>query len=115
LLAFTLACTHHEAPISAKKVRLNVNPSMNYAPMMIAKDEGFFAQEGIDAEFVSLDSNSAVTAAVAGKIDVLSAGLRSGIFNMMLKGVPLQIVADKGHTEAGQCNPEAFIAPKAMA
>jgi NitT/TauT family transport system substrate-binding protein len=88
---------------------------MTYAPIVIAKEEGFFADEGIDAEFVSLDSNSALAAAVAGKIDVLSAGLRSGIFNMMLKGIPLRIVADKGHSEAGHCSADVFIAPTAMA
>lgn len=106
-----LSCARHEQPVSAAKVRLNVNPTLTYAPIMIAKDEGFFAEEGIDAEFVSLDSNSAVAAAAAGKIDVLSAGLRSGVFNLIIKGVPLQIVADKGHAEARSCFSDAFIAP----
>ncbi len=106
-----LSCSRHEQPVSAAKVRLNVNPTLTYAPIMIAKDEGFFAQEGIDAEFVSLDSNSAVAAAAAGKIDVLSAGLRSGIFNLIIKGVPLQIVADKGHADPRGCTSDAFIAP----
>jgi NitT/TauT family transport system substrate-binding protein len=113
LLIVLAGCAKHEQPVQARltKVTMNVNPSMTYAPIMIAKDEGFFAEEGIDAEFVSLDSNSAVAAAAAGKLDVLSAGVRSGIFNMMLKGVPLQIVADKGHGAPGDCLSEAFIAP----
>ncbi|HEX7149894.1 MAG TPA: ABC transporter substrate-binding protein [Thermoanaerobaculia bacterium] len=98
---------------SLTRVTMNINPSMTYAPLMLAKDEGFFADEGIDAEFVTLDSNSAVAAAAAGKLDVLSAGVRSGIFNMMLKGVPMQIVADKGHSKPGRCVNEAFIAPHA--
>lgn len=92
------------------KVTLNINPTLTYAPLMIASDAGFFTQEGIDPELVSLDSNSAVAAAAAGKLDVLSAGIRSGVFNMMLKGVPLKIVADKGHSSPGVCAPEAFIA-----
>jgi NitT/TauT family transport system substrate-binding protein len=117
LLLLTAACSK-PAPEAAQpltKVTLNVNPTMTYAPLMIAKDEGFFAQEGIDAQFVSLDSNSAVAAAATGQLDVLSAGIRSGIFNMMLKGVPLQIVADKGRSAARTCSAEAFIAPVAMA
>jgi len=114
--AVFLSCARHEAIVNPATVRLNVNPTLTYAPIMIAKDEGFFAQEGIDAQFVSLDSNSAVAAAVAGKIDVLSAGVRSGIFNMMIKGAPLQIVADKGHGDPGVgCSPDAFIAPIEMA
>lgn len=99
-----------EAAPRLTKVTLNINPTLTYAPLMIASDAGFFAQEGIDAELVSLDSNSAVAAAAAGKLDVLSAGIRSGVFNMMLKGVPLKIVADKGHSSPGACSPEAFIA-----
>lgn len=97
------------------KVTLNLNPSMTYGPLMIAKDEGFFAAEGIDAELVSLDSNSALAAAVAGKLDVLSAGVRSGVFNMIRRGEPLQIVADKGHSAKTDCVQEAFVAPPATA
>jgi NitT/TauT family transport system substrate-binding protein len=111
-LLLLFSCGRHEAPVSAAKVRLNVNPTLTYAPIMIAKDEGFFAAEGVDAEFVSLDSNSALAAAVAGRIDVLSCGIRSGVFNMMIKGVPLQIVADKGHSDpSAGCSPDSFIAP----
>lgn len=113
ILLLTAACSKPapEAARALTKVTMNVNPTMTYAPLMIARDEGFFREEGIDAEFVSLDSNSAVTAAAAGQLDVLSAGIRSGVFNMMRKGVPLQIVADKGRSTAKGCRAEAFIAP----
>lgn len=112
---FAFACARQpEAPVTRAKVRLNLSSSLSYAPIMIAKDEGFFEAEGIDAELVSLDSNSAVTAAIAGKLDVLSVGLRAGVFNMILKGAPLQIVADRGHSDAQRCNADAFIAPTAL-
>jgi len=97
------------------KVTLNLNPSLTYGPLMIAKAEGFFAAEGIDAEFASLDSNSALAATVAGKLDVLSAGVRSGVFNMIRRGEALQVVADKGHSQKTDCTAEAFVAPPAMA
>lgn len=96
------------------RVTLNVNPSITYAPLMIAKEEGFFAAEGIDAQLVTLESNAALAALVAGKIDVLSSGVRSGLFNMILAGQPVQVVADKGHS-AATCTSEAFVAPVAMA
>jgi NitT/TauT family transport system substrate-binding protein len=114
LLALLFVACHEEKKIVPRaKVRLNLNDSLSYAPLMIAYDEGFFADEGIDAELVELDSNSAVTAAAVGKLDVLSVGVRSGVFNLMRKGVPLRVVADRGHSEAGKCFPDAFIAPKA--
>lgn len=121
LACAALACSREAAaPASAEPKRLthvtlNLNPSLTYGPLMIAKDEGFFAAEGIDAELVSLDSNSALAALVAGKLDVLSAGIRSGVFNMILRGKPLQLVADKGHSGGSDCTPEAFVAPAAMA
>lgn len=111
-----MACSREVSPPKQRDhVTLNLNPSMTYAPLMIAKDEGFFAAEGIDAELVSLDSNSALAALTAGKLDVLSAGVRSGIFNMILKGVPIQIVADRSHSTPGPCAFDAFVAPTDMA
>ena len=117
LLLLLCACSREvvQQPKAHDRVTMNMNPSITYAPMMIAQDEGFFAAEGIDAEIVSLDSNSALAALAAGKLDVLSAGVRSGIFNMILKGVPMQIVADKGHSQEGPCVYDAFVAPVAMA
>jgi NitT/TauT family transport system substrate-binding protein len=106
--------TAKEAAPRLTRVTLNVNPTISYAPLMIAKEEGFFAAEGIDAELVSLDSNGALAALVAGKIDVLSTGVRAGVFNMILAGRPIQVVADKGHSSA-KCSGEAFVAPAAMA
>lgn len=108
------ACRGREAVQPRAKVRLNVNQTLSYGPIMIAADEGYFAQEGIDAELVSLDSNSAVTAASVGRLDVLSVGLRAGVFNLIGKGVPLQIVADRGHSDPTRCDADAFIAPVAM-
>lgn len=101
-----------KAPLT--RVTLNVNPTFTYAAIAIAREEGFFAAEGIDAEFVSLDPNSAVAAAATGKLDVLCAGVRSGVFNMIAKGAPMRVVAGKGQSSKA-CVQEAFIAPAATA
>lgn len=97
------------------KLTMNLNPNMGYAPLVIAKDEGFFAAEGIDAELVSIDANSSLLAVTTGKLDVLSGPVRSGLFNMIARGVPLQVVADRGHSEPGRCIAEAFAAPPEVA
>jgi len=117
-VALAISCGKTESGAKTKpltKVRVNFNPAMTYAPFFVARDEGFFADEGIDAELVSLDANSALVALTTGKLDVLSGPIRSGIFNMMLKGVPIQIVADRGHFEHRDCVTEAFAAPPALA
>lgn len=113
LLVFGCREAETKQPVARAKVKLNINQTLSYSPIMIAMDEGFFADENIDAELVTLDSNSAVTAAATGKLDVLSVGLRSGVFNLILKGVPLRVVADRGHS-GPRCDADSFIAPLAM-
>jgi NitT/TauT family transport system substrate-binding protein len=97
------------------KVRLNVNPTVAYAPMMIAQDEGFFAQEGIDADLVRIDANTALVAVTTGELDVMSGPIRSGIFNVMLKNADVRVVADKGQLVPRDCVIEAFAAPVKIA
>ena len=118
LFAAILGCSRKAetpAPHRLTPVSVNLNPSLTYAPIMIAKDEGFFADEGIDLQLASLDSNSGLAALVAGKLDVLSTGVRAGIFNMIRRGVPIAIVADKSHSSAHGCSAEAFAASPEMA
>jgi len=116
-----LSCRRHETAAPATpakpkldKVSFNLNPVLTYAPLMIALEEHYFENEGIEPVVVSLDSNSAIAATAAGKIDVLSAGVRSGVFNMIARGVPMQVVADKGHSQ-NECAADAFVAPIATA
>lgn len=118
LLLAALACSRkpeHAEPATLTRVTLNLNPAITYAPMAIAKEEGFFASEGIDPRFVSLDSNSALGALAAGRIDVLSTGVRAGVFNMILRGQLMKVVADKGRSAPSPCVSEAFVGPIAMA
>jgi NitT/TauT family transport system substrate-binding protein len=98
-------------PAAKDRVTLNMLPSLSYAPFMIANDEGFFAAEGIDPVFVSLDLNGVMLAAASGELDVASSSVTAGVFNMMERGAPLRIVADKGHAAADGCASEAFVAP----
>ncbi|HEV7767662.1 MAG TPA: ABC transporter substrate-binding protein [Thermoanaerobaculia bacterium] len=117
LLLF-LACNREQplapnAPKPLTKVRVNLNPTITYAPFMIAYDEGFFTQEGIEAELVRVDSNSALVALSTGELDVMSGPIRSGLFNIMLRKAPVRIVADKGQLRPTPgCVLEAFAAPK---
>jgi NitT/TauT family transport system substrate-binding protein len=118
LLFLLLGCTREQpvapnAPKPLTKVRVNLNPTMTYAPFMIANDEGFFAEEGIEAELVRIDANSALVALTTGELDVMSGPIRSGLFNIMLRKAPVRIVADKGQLRpTDDCVLEAFGAPK---
>jgi ABC-type nitrate/sulfonate/bicarbonate transport system substrate-binding protein len=103
------------APKQLTRVRTNLNPTLAYAPLMIAKEEGYFADEGIDLDLVRIDANSALVAATTGELDAMSGPIRSGIFNIMLRTPHLRVVADKGHLAARECIVEAFAASSKIA
>lgn len=103
------------APQALETITMNLNPVLTYGPLMLALDSGYFREEGLRIEIAKLDSNSALAAAASGKLDVLSAGVRSGVFNMIARGVPMRVVADKGHSTAEGCSADAFVAPVAVA
>ena len=89
-------------PVAAAKqpltrIRAVVLPYIAFAPFFIAKDEGFFEEEGLDVEFIRLVQPMQAVAEVAGgTIDMTQVGTRVGIFNAMVRGGNLRIVADKG-------------------
>ena len=110
-LLASLSCAREEKPQPLTRVRMNLSASMSYAPLVIANEEGFFAAEGIEAELVPIDTSSALLALNSGELDVFSGAVRAGMFNMMLKGIPLRVVADKGHSSDVPCSHEAMVAP----
>lgn len=115
VLILLFACKGEQPVAPSKplsKVRINVNPTIAYAPFMIARDEGYFAEEGIEPELVRIDSNSALVALTTGELDMMSSPIRSGLFNVMQRGAPVRIVADKGQLNPRDCVIEAFAASK---
>jgi NitT/TauT family transport system substrate-binding protein len=105
--------TPANAPAARKltTVNANYNTNMGYAVFYIGKKEGFFEQEGIDLQLVPIEAQSSLIALTTGKIDVLGTPIRSGLFNVMTRGVDVQIVADRGHLDPVKCQAEAFTAP----
>ncbi|MFB9909581.1 ABC transporter substrate-binding protein [Allokutzneria oryzae] len=77
------------------KVRLGLVPVVDVAPIYIAQKEGFFKQEGLDLELVTLAGSAAgVTKMVAGELDMVHGNYVS-MFTAHAKGtVNLKWVAD---------------------
>ena len=100
------------APKPLTRVTVNFIPSISSAPLTIAKEEGFFEEEGIDLRAEPLDINAAMMALVSRDLDVFAGPPRPGIFNLIARDEPqVAIVADKGHSAPGPCAPEGFVAP----
>ena len=72
------------------------------APLFIAMDKGFFAEEGIEIEPQWFDAAHPIAVSTASsKVDVGATGITASLYNMAAKGQKLGIVADKGREQKG--------------
>lgn len=96
-----------EAPAEMETIslRMNASPFMSYAPLFIAEAEGYFAEQGIEMEFIPMAGTSeALPAFMAGDLDVLGASVNSGVLNVLSQDDSIKVVADRGSiTQDDQC------------
>jgi ABC-type nitrate/sulfonate/bicarbonate transport system substrate-binding protein len=102
------------APAPAiKTVRVAYLPIADYAPLFIAKEEGFFSRQGIDVELVKVPGTAAALPLVLnGDIAVFAGPLKTGLVNAVAKGEHVRIVADKGSVVPGSCTGYALMVRK---
>jgi len=107
------AQTETPEPIHIKLGALNL---MSYAPLFIARDEGYFAEQGLDVEFIDFGSSATETipALVTRQLDVAGPTLYVSIFNAIAQGNNLKFVADKGFMDPNTCTTDAWFASKTM-
>ncbi|MBD3305028.1 hypothetical protein GF339_01640 [candidate division KSB3 bacterium] len=80
------------------KLKVLLLPHLSFAPFFIAQEEGYFAEQGLDIEFVRMAKiDQAVPSLARGELDVITGDLRASIFNAIARGSQIRIVADKGH------------------
>jgi NitT/TauT family transport system substrate-binding protein len=79
------------------RLRAVVLPYVTSGPFFIAREEGFFEEQGLDIEFIQMIFPTTAFGEVArGTIDISQIGTRIGPFNAMARGAEVHIVADKG-------------------
>jgi NitT/TauT family transport system substrate-binding protein len=72
-------------------IKINyVEPAPYYAPLFLAIDKGYFAQEGIEAELVQAGGGVATPALIAGDLDFSTSG--SVAISAILKGAKLRVL-----------------------
>ena len=105
-LAFALTgCggSEKQAPAAAKtQVKLGMLRLTSSAPLFIAMDKGFFAEQNIEIQPEWFDAAHPIAVATASsQVDVGATGITASLFNMAASGQQLAIVADKGREEKG--------------
>lgn len=82
-------------------LRIGMLHTLSPAPLYLAKQRGYFADQGIDARFVFFEAALPIAAAaVAGDIDVGVTALTGGFFNLAAQG-GLKVFAGGLHEERG--------------
>jgi NitT/TauT family transport system substrate-binding protein len=66
------------------------NISLSFLPMIVARDVGYYAEEGLDAELIEMRANVGQAALIAGEVDY-TVSLGSNV-KMALQGAPIKTV-----------------------
>jgi len=85
-------------------------PYLGMAPLVIAEQEGFFRDQWLQIEQVTLRrSGEAVAALARGQVDVVAGAVNLVLLNAIEKGANIRIVADKGHYTDSSCVVSALL------
>ena len=89
------------APAPAK-VRFASPGFLSDAGVFIAMDKGYFKEQAIDMEWVTIKTASDAPPLLArGDIEVAGGGSSAALYNAITRGIDLKIVADKGSCQKG--------------
>lgn len=85
-----------------RTIKVGTIPVIGMAPFLIAQARGYFAQEGLDLEFVNFQSGAEMISPLStGQIDAaINVAPNAGLVNAMSRGLAVRIVADNGSIQA---------------
>jgi NitT/TauT family transport system substrate-binding protein len=99
----------------ADRVRAVVLPYLTNVPLQIAAEEGFFADEDLDVEFIRLTRNQEIMTAIAsGAVDVAVGMLTVNELNLAASGARVRMVAAMGELSPEHCTFGAFVARREL-
>lgn len=85
-------------PALPDKVKAYYLPIISFGPVVIAYEEGFFKDEGIDLEFVEMrNAADALLLLLQGGIDAMQSPPIAGMFNAAAEGKNIKVVSGVGY------------------
>lgn len=90
------------APPAPATVRVGAVAGVSNAGMFYASERGYFAQEGLEVEYLPFDSAARmITALAADQLDVGAGSASAGLLNAIARGVGLRITGPLARHEPG--------------
>jgi NitT/TauT family transport system substrate-binding protein len=87
-VALAVACGH----AAAETLKVGYLPVTGHAKFFVAKEQGYFAKEGLDVELIEFQNSAdGLNAVVAGKLDIGAFGTTAPLAHIS-KGTPLKII-----------------------
>lgn len=102
-----------QAPDGATKVVIGYMPLSIYAPLYVAYDKGYYADEGLDVELKSFTNGTDMTVLTAtNQLNIGLTGVGPAYWNAVAQDLPLKIIAP-GHAEGSPVASPLMISKKA--
>ena len=91
-------------------VRVAMRPYASYARLFLTEHRGFFEEEGIDIEFVSVPSGAtSIPLLMNGRIDVLTTGMSPAVLQAINTGGRVRFVGSGGWLDPQGCSPVSLV------
>ena len=101
LLFFALGL-HAAAAQAAEPIRVAWVKAIVAAPLMIAREKGYFRQAGLDVELELANGSANLMPMLAtGRLQVLEGGVQGNIFGAIAQGLPIIIAGDRASEPTG--------------
>lgn len=114
-LNFTLSYAKEENQTKLIKLRTIHLPYIASTPLVIADEEGYFNEQGLQVEFVKMtDAVKGLPALIKGDLDVIPDVIYPAYLNAIARGARIKIVADRGYLSSAGCTYTAMIARRAL-
>jgi NitT/TauT family transport system substrate-binding protein len=95
-------------PVKLKVLQLSF---LSFAPFFIAQEEGYFAEQDLEIEFVKFEQSSmAILPLAQGELDVLAGTVSFGLLSAMAREGNIRFVAGKGHLAPEGCTYTGILA-----
>jgi NitT/TauT family transport system substrate-binding protein len=98
----------------ATKITVVLLPYLTYAPLFIAGEEGYFAEQNLEVEYVKLFGQDSFVALASSKLDVGATLFNVAVFRAIGEGGQIKIVSDKGYVDPGGCATYGLLVRKAL-